>query len=138
MRVVLDTNVLLVSISSFSPFHPILRALLDGRYELSVNTEILLEYEEQLAARLGHERTALQLDDVLNRSNVHLAEPHFRWNLIQADPDDNKFVDCALATNADYLVTNDRHFDVLKTLEFPRLMVITAQEFLAEIPKLYR
>ena len=102
-----------------------------------VNTEILLEYEEQLTSRLGYERTTLHLDEIVERSNVHLAEPHFRWNLIPADPDDNKFADCALASNADYLVTNDHHFDVLKTLDFPRLVVITAQEFLTLIPSLY-
>jgi predicted nucleic acid-binding protein len=35
------------------------------------------------------------------------------------DQDDEKFADCAIVSNADYLVTNDRHFEVLKTIQFP-------------------
>ncbi len=137
MRIVLDTNVLLVSISSFSPYHSIFRAFLDDRCELGVSTEILLEYEEQMAIRLGYDRASFQLNELLQRQNVVLSEPYFHWNLIKADPDDNKFADCALAVNADYLVTNDRHFDVLKTLKFPRMAVISAQEFLTIVPALY-
>ena len=55
--------------------------------------------------------------------------PHFQWNLISADPDDNKFVDCALNAGADYIVTNDRHFNVLKTLDFPPIKVIDIETF---------
>ena len=47
------------------------------------------------------------------------------------DKDDNKFADCAIAGNADYLVTNDSHFNVLKTIGFPKITIITIDEFLA-------
>ncbi|GAA4411837.1 hypothetical protein GCM10023187_38200 [Nibrella viscosa] len=50
--------------------------------------------------------------------------------LIDEDPDDNKFVDVAIAAGADYLVTNDSDFNTLKKLAFPRLTVISLQEFL--------
>ncbi len=52
-------------------------------------------------------------------------------NLIVNDPDDNKFVDCAFAAGCDYLVTNDRDFDVLKKLDFPVINVVTLEEFKA-------
>jgi predicted nucleic acid-binding protein len=50
--------------------------------------------------------------------------------LVVADPDDDKFSDCAIAAGADFSVTNDQHFDVLKQTPFPKLRVITAEEFL--------
>ena len=42
---------------------------------------------------------------------------------------DNKFVDCAIASNAELIVTNDAHFDILKTIEFPKLEISTLQKF---------
>lgn len=67
------------------------------------------------------------------RSNVLHIDPHFRFGLNEADPDDNKFVDCAIAANAKYIVSQDRHFDVLKTIPFPKVDVVTIDEFLTEI-----
>ena len=52
------------------------------------------------------------------------------------DKDDNKFVDCAVSCNADYLVTNDRHFDILASIEFPKVITIKAKEFLAMLERL--
>lgn len=40
--------------------------------------------------------------------------PTFRFHLIAADPDDNKFAGCAIAAEADFIITGDRHFDVLR------------------------
>jgi predicted nucleic acid-binding protein len=53
--------------------------------------------------------------------------PFYKWDLMVADPDDNKFVDCALNAGADYIVTNDRHFNVLKSLGFPPIKVINIE-----------
>ena len=55
--------------------------------------------------------------------------PYFHWNLIPADTDDNKFVDCALNAGADYVVTNDRHFNILKSINFPPIKVIKLETF---------
>lgn len=52
---------------------------------------------------------------------------HFR--LIEQDQDDNKFVDCAIAANADYIVSNDAHFSVLKTIAWPRVIVLNIEEY---------
>ena len=50
------------------------------------------------------------------------------WQLLQ-DADDNKFADCAIAANADYLITNDKDFNILKQINFPKISVVTIQEF---------
>ena len=60
-------------------------------------------------------------------------DTQFRFGLIDSDPDDNKFVDCSIVANAEYIVTNDAHFDVLRDIPFPQVIVITAESFLAEL-----
>ena len=56
-------------------------------------------------------------------------QPTYFYQMIVVDPDDNKFVDCAICGNAELLVTNDAHFDVLRTVDFPRVEVIKLQEY---------
>jgi predicted nucleic acid-binding protein len=56
--------------------------------------------------------------------------------LIHADPDDNKFVDCAIAATARYVVSNDHHFDVLRLKKtFPTVDVINLKDFVELIHK---
>ncbi|MBO9616640.1 MAG: hypothetical protein J7619_28395 [Dyadobacter sp.] len=59
-----------------------------------------------------------------------MTTPFYFWQLIGQDRDDNKFVDCAVACGADYLVSNDKHFDVLASISFPKIKVIKAEKFL--------
>ncbi|MBQ9672247.1 MAG: PIN domain-containing protein [Prevotella sp.] len=61
---------------------------------------------------------------------VTLVDPFFRMNIISADPDDNKFVDCAFAAGADYLVSEDNHFNILRATPFPQLNLVTLDEFI--------
>ena len=72
-------------------------------------------------------------DLLLKSENVELIHPQFRLGLITADPDDNKFVDCAFAANATYIVSNDAHYDILRTIDFPLLLVIKIQEFVERL-----
>ena len=131
MRIVLDTNVLLQSLPATSAYRPIFNAIRSGQIELVVSTDILLEYAEILGGRssplIADNVLALLLGPVdARRQNIY-----FRFNLIVTDPDDNKFVDCAIAGQADYLITNDAHFKHLAQVNFPTVRVLSAQEFLA-------
>ncbi len=136
LKIVLDTNVFLVSIPTKSPYHLIYKSLRANAFELFLSNEILTEYEEIFAEKLGYERTSLMLHELLNLRSIHLTTPYFNWNLITEDPDDNKFVDCAIIAGADYLVTNDKHFNILKQIAFPVVIPIKANEFLEILKKL--
>ena len=68
--------------------------------------------------------------------NVKYVNVFFHWNLIEADPDDNKFVDCAISANANYIVTEDKHFNVLKSINFPKVNVINIEYFRKLISKI--
>ena len=50
-------------------------------------------------------------------------------HLIRRRKDDNKFVDCAIVSMADYIVSEDAHFRVLKDIPFPMVRVIGLKEF---------
>lgn len=54
---------------------------------------------------------------------------YFNWQLITKDPDDDKFVDCAFAGNVDYLITQDKHFNILKRIDFPKINIIRLEDF---------
>lgn len=135
MRVVLDTNVLLISISSKSRYRPIFDALLNGTFELAISNEILSEYIEVLERKANTIVTVNIAEVLLNSENVIRTEIFFSWGLIKEDEDDNKFVDCAIASNAKFIISNDRHFRILKEVEFPKVDVIGIEEFLESLIK---
>jgi putative PIN family toxin of toxin-antitoxin system len=129
LKIVLDTNVFLVSLVSDLKYYWVFEKLINNKYELAVSNEILTEYLEVVSQRYGLPETETKLDFLLLFPNVRLVIPYYHWQLIENDNDDNKFVDCAVASNADYLVTNDRHFNVLKDIGFPKINVINVEEF---------
>jgi putative PIN family toxin of toxin-antitoxin system len=136
MRVVLDTNVLLVSIPKLSKYRPIFESLIGKKYTLIISNEILAEYEEIIAQKANESVAETIVKLLVTLSNVEKKEIYFRWNLIKSDEDDNKFADCAVAGNADYLVSNDHHFDVLETIDFPEIPLIDAEKFLEILKEL--
>ena len=128
--VVIDTNCLLQIISRRSPYRPIWDAFLAGRFTLCVSDEILDEYQEILEQQITPTVAENVVMLILNKENVQLVDPHFRMGIITADADDNKFVDCAFAAGADYLVSEDSHFRVLYDTPFPQLNLVTLDEFM--------
>ena len=130
MNVVVDTNVLLTSISRKLKIHWVFRALLDGKYTLCVITDILNKHAEILEQNHHNPRyTDTVLKTILNLPNIKRVNTFFSWNLIPNDADDNKFVDCAVACNASYLVSYDKHFNVLADIEFPKVNAIESEQF---------
>jgi putative PIN family toxin of toxin-antitoxin system len=132
-RIVLDTNVLLMSLPKISPYRPIFDGLIAGTFQLLVTEGILNEYREMVAERTLPE-IAQNLSELLTQlANVERINVYYNWRLITQDPDDNKFVDCAISGNASYIVTNDHHFNILKKINFPKVSVINADDFLHEM-----
>ncbi|HOY07013.1 MAG TPA: putative toxin-antitoxin system toxin component, PIN family [Saprospiraceae bacterium] len=131
MKVVLDTNVLLAALPEKSNTHVIFKSLLKGDFTLCVTTDILHEYEEVFQLRANREVAVLALDLLDILPNLERINKYYFWNLITADPDDNKFVDCAIAANAHFICTEDKHFKVLENISFPAVSVISTTEFMA-------
>jgi predicted nucleic acid-binding protein len=102
--------------------------------DLYVTTEILMEYEEIIASKYNDNVAKDVLRTLLELPNVHKQIVYYHWNLISIDPDDNKFVDCAISANVHYLVSNDKHFRVLKEIAFPKIDILKIDEFKAIFP----
>jgi len=133
-NVVLDTNCLIPAIKRDSIYFPIWRDFIEGKYCLCFTDGILNEYQEIIAQRTGSAEVAQNIiTAILNRTNTKRIQVYYRFGLIEADPDDNKFVDCAIKANAKYIVSEDHHYDVLKTIPFPSVNVIGIDEFLEEL-----
>lgn len=129
MRIVLDTNCLLQIIPRAAVHRWLFNLIKENKIELAITNEIMREYEEQLGTFYSPivANGVLQILDTLD--NVHYIQIYYRWELIKDDPDDNKFSDCAIAAQADYLISYDRHFRVLKQISFPSITCLTIEEF---------
>jgi putative PIN family toxin of toxin-antitoxin system len=129
VKIVLDTNIIWVSISRRSKTHWVISELIKGTYILCVTTDILDEYEEIISQKLGQDTAKSIMELLDNLPNVEHITKYYRWELIEQDYDDNKFADCAIACNANYLATNDNHFKILRNIAFPKVNVINVDEF---------
>lgn len=102
-RIVLDTNCLISSLSRRGQYYPVWKGLQTGKYVLCVSTDILEEYAEIIT-----EKMSVQVADNV----IHL------------------LLESAFAANATFIVSDDSHFDVLKEISFPQLLVLKLKEFL--------
>jgi uncharacterized protein len=138
MKVVADTNIFVMAFSNKSIYHDIFKKLISGEYELVVTNDILLEYEEIMTQKYGELAAKIFLRFLDELPNVEFIRAFFHWNLIENDPDDNKFIDAVFASNAQYLVSQDKHFNILKQIDFPKIEVMSIDDFMKilEIQKL--
>ena len=104
--------------------------MLQGKISLCVNTEILDEYEEILAQKINSEVATNVVEAIARLHTTIYQETYVHFGLIQDDEDDNKFVDCAVSAGASYIVTNDKHYNILKKLPWPKIDVVSIQEFM--------
>ena len=110
MRIILDTNVLVSGIFFSGPPFRILKAWRDNKLQLVVSNDILDEYQ-RVAAILGEKYSRVDISPILDLLTVNsdivtappLPEP------VSVDPDDDKFIACALAADTKLIVSGDRH-----------------------------
>ena len=128
-RIVIDTNCLLAILPTLSPYHRVWTDFLEERLELCISNEVLMEYEEILSAKTSVFFANAIIKTLLNKRNLVRVSPVWRFGLITEDPDDNKFVDCAICGQAEFLVSNDKHFKILNQINFPKVKVVRLQDF---------
>lgn len=129
LKIVLDTNILLAIIGRASPFRWLFDGLIQGQIRLCITNEILLEYHEVIARKTNAQVADNLINFLAISPHVEKTDIFFQFHLISQDADDNKFVDCAIAANAVCLVSNDNHLQILKTINFPRVEILTLTEF---------
>ncbi len=132
-KVVLDTN---IWVSIF--FNKILGREFDNLFkneeiEIFISKDILLELSRVLEypkIKTILEKSGISsrdvLEEVLRTSNV--VNPEIKLEIIKEDPEDNKFLECALESKAEYIVSGDKH--LLKLRKFGDVRIISAREFM--------
>jgi putative PIN family toxin of toxin-antitoxin system len=128
MRVVLDTNVLISAIFFSGPPSQVLTAWVDEKFDLVVSTEILQEYRE-VAGRLGAKYPGVEIGPILDRIALHalLVVPVKLPDDACTDRDDIKFLECALGSRADCVVSGDRA--LLRSSGYEGVEVVTPSGF---------
>ncbi len=129
LKIVLDTNILIAVIGRNSPFRWIFDCIIQGKIVLCVSNEILFEYQEILARKTSRAVAENVVNFITVNPFTEKVEIFYNFDLIKEDADDNKFVDCAITSNAACLVSNDNHFHVLKIVDFPKVMIFNLSEF---------
>ncbi|MBP5614850.1 MAG: putative toxin-antitoxin system toxin component, PIN family [Bacteroidales bacterium] len=132
-HVVVDTNCLLRMIPIHGRYRQVWEAFLSEKYAICVSNEIIFEYMEILSQKVSATFAANIVGAILKSNCVKLISPSFHFNLITQDPDDNKFVDCAIIANANFIVSDDSHFKALENIPFPKVTVITLEQFQKEL-----
>lgn len=121
MRVLIDTNILLAILPKKSRERWLYDMLRNNQLTLILSNEIIQEYSEKIAWFYSSYFAEVVLEELLNLPLTECLEAYFKWHLIYSDPDDNKFVDVAISSNADFIITNDKHFNKLQKIDFPKV-----------------
>lgn len=133
ITVVIDCNIIVMCLTSRSPYHMIYQWLIQGKFNLVINTDILLEYEEIIQKKYSVNTASAFIALLKELPNVFYKISYFKWHLIKADADDNKYADCYVAGSASYLVTEDKHFSILENISFPQIKVISIDDFVQSL-----
>lgn len=131
MRVILDTNVFVSGVFFTGPPDQILKAWHDGKLQMVISPEILEEYQ-RVAAVLGEQFPLIDLGQILELVTIKaemvqvksLPEP------VCVDPDDDKFLACALASKSKIIVSGDKH--LLHVSGYREIRVLKPREFVDE------
>ena len=128
MKVVLDTNVLISGIFFSGPPGEILKAWRDGIIQFVLSSDIIEEYA-RVAGILEEKFPDVRVNEILTLivtySDIIQAPPLSRQ--VCEDPDDDKFLSCALASGSKMIISGDRH--LLRTAGYQRILVITPRAF---------
>ena len=93
----------------------------------------MLEYEEIMQRHASQAKVDLMMRIIAlvnaQHGNLLPVSPSFRFHLITGDADDNKFADCAIAAEADFIITSDQHFDLMRGSGY-KPQPLTPEEFI--------
>ncbi len=130
IRVVPDTNIIISSVFWKGNPHEVIRRGIMGKYQLVISAGILDEVADKLRNKFQFQEESIQeLIDIL-MTYSHVVEPASKFDVVR-DKRDNKIIECAFDSKADYIVTGDP--DLLELKEFRGIIIFKAREFLEKI-----
>lgn len=120
MKAVLDTNVLISGVISTGVPHELLVMGFEGEYDIVVSVETLTEFRRTLLKypdRFQMIEAEVQREVETVRYFAEFVDPEGEIRAVDADPDDDKFLEAAVAGNVDYLVSGDSHLLDLESVQ---------------------
>lgn len=127
MKVTLDTN-FLVSANQWydSVARKLLRTMIEANVQLFTTKEIMSEFFRVLQRDFYLDES--QLNDVASYvlAFVTFVVPPQKVDIVKEDPDDNKIIECAVASDSEYIITYDKH--LLKLKEYNGIRIVTPEE----------
>ena len=129
MRVVLDTNIYISAILFGGNCEEIIRLAQQGAFEIVISRDIISEIEDVLKDKFKWSRR--QISDTISfiKAIVTIVNPQLTIDAVKNDPSDNKVIECAVASEAAYIVTGDRKH-LLSIRKYKGIRIIDAAEFL--------
>jgi uncharacterized protein len=128
-RVVLDTNIIVSGLGWHGASHDIVDFCLDRRYELLLSPDLLLEIERVLHYPKFQFLSPRILGYLVALTEVaEIVRPNFQLAVVEADPTDNRVLECARAGGAEVIVSGDRH--LLDLAEFEKIPILRPRAFL--------
>ena len=129
MRIVLNTNVFVSGVFFSGPPYQILKAWRDGKVQLVISQEILEEYQ-RVGETLAYQFPGVDLGPILELVTVkaELTQAPSLPEPVCDDPDDDKFLACALASNSEVIISGDKH--LLKVSGYCGINVLRPRKFL--------
>lgn len=128
-KVVIDTNVLVSGIFFSGPPFQILKAWQDGHIQIAVSEDVLEEYRRVIET-LSMKFEDIDIDPVLEILFIEaeLVSSHSFKEPVCEDPDDDKFLACAIASKSKYIISGDKH--LLKIGKYLNSTIVTPRYFL--------
>ena len=134
MRVVLDTNVLLSAVLFGGKPQQIVESALAGTIRIFMSEPLIAELQGVLQRpKFGFSPQILQSIVSEFTSIAEWVVPQKHFELVRDDPADNHVTDCAIAAEADYLVTGDMH--LLQLVKCGKTRIVNPQSFIAVLAK---
>ena len=131
MRVIIDTNVLISGIFFAGLPGKLLRLWKDGQIKFVASSEMFYEYAEVIR-RLGKKYPAIETSDIIDLLAVELEmvkSKKLRESICQ-DPDDDKFIACALSAKVKIVITGDK--DLLDLRTYKGIQFLNPGQFFRE------
>jgi putative PIN family toxin of toxin-antitoxin system len=131
-RLVLDTNVVVSSFLGLGPPRQVLQRIRDGQDLLCLSAPILAEYLAVLRrGGVANSLIASLLDLLRDPEHVLFIMPTIQLSVVSEDPQDNRFLECAIAAHADVIVSGDRHLRNLTA--FRGILILSPREYLTRL-----
>jgi len=128
-RVVIDTNVFVSSFMGGNP-RKIIDLWKEGKIILCLSSDILNEYVIVLKRiGLANEDELTELLSLFSKGyNILFTVKTQKMNIVKADPDDDKFIECAVALEAEYIITGDKA--ILSLGQYMKIKILSPREFI--------